>query len=329
MTRAPALVVLTALALASNGCGLGAKEGLADRVTRAAERLESSGGMTGSLAVTVEVLKSADDPIVPGAPKIQPGHIEQVPFVVDLADDAAAVGVRDGDPATAVVVFRGSDLYQRIAPKTTSVAAAVLASAASNLEPLVAAYHGVTLDVAGAATTSSSTTTTTTIKHAALRRASRIPREWIAFDFGELDEHDDTKRAGSFAINPAVLLRLVQGVLTGSIERHGDRYDANVNRDKAERHLAEDERELLDKIFRANAVTKHTFPAHIWLAADGSLRRFEVRLRQQLTNIDRADLTVTIDVTGTGGDVSIGAPDRKATATVSSLGQLVTAVART
>ena len=45
--------------------------------------------------------------------------------------------MKGNDPSTAVLVFRGSDVYQRIAPKSLSVAAAVLSSAASNLEPLV------------------------------------------------------------------------------------------------------------------------------------------------------------------------------------------------
>jgi hypothetical protein len=325
--RVHALIAVTAIALGSGACGLGDKEALADRLTDAAGRLKASHGMTGTVTVRVAVVKSDDDPVVPGAPKILPATVEQVPIALDLEHDAAAVGLRDGDPGTAVLLFRGGDVYQRIAPKTTGVASAVLASAASNLQPLVDAYHGLTLNLTGDAATTS--TTSTTIQHAGLKRASRIPREWIAFDFDELDKDDDTKRAGSFAINPTVLLRLVQGVLTGSIERRGDRYDANVNRDKAERHLSEDERKLLDKIFRANAVSKHTFPAHIWLDRDGSLRRFEVRLRQTLTNVDRADLTVTIDIATRGDDVRIPAPDRKATATVGSLGQLVTAVART
>jgi hypothetical protein len=301
-------------------------------VTRASDRLEASATATGMLAVSVKVLKSEDHPIVPGPPKILPGTVNELPLLLDLTHDAAVVGVRGNDVKTAVVVFRGGDLYQRIAPKTASVASAILASAASNLQPLVDAYRGTTLNLTGAsapASTSSTTTTTTTIVHSALRRASRIPREWIAFDYDDLDKKDDTKRAGSFAISPTVVLHLVQGVLTGSIERHGDRYDANVNRDKAERHLSEDDRKLLDKIFRANAVSNHTFPAHIWLDGSGALRKFEVRMRQHLTSVDRADLTVTIELDRTGLPLRIEAPDRKATATVSTLGQLVTSVART
>jgi hypothetical protein len=124
-----------ALAFAASACGLGAKESLADRVTRAGDRLRASGTASGVLAVDVKVLKSDDDPIIPGPPKILPGTVNQLPVVLDLAHDAAAVGVRGGDPKTAVVVFRGGNLYQRIAPKTTSIGAAtaILASAASNL----------------------------------------------------------------------------------------------------------------------------------------------------------------------------------------------------
>jgi hypothetical protein len=337
MMRASLLSVVVALACIASGCGLGAKESLADRVERAGDRLESSGTATGTLAVSVKVLKAEDDPVVPGPPKILPSSIEKIPVALDLAHASAAVGIRDGDPTTAVLVFRGSNLYQRIAPKTTSIGAAVLgngastiaplASAASNLPPLAAAYVGATLGPAEPVATTSPSTATTVV-HTALRRASRIPRKWVAFDFDGLDNDDSSTRAGSFAINPTVLLRLIHGVLTGSIERHGDRYDANVNRDKAERKLSEDERTVLDKIFRANAVSKRTFPAHIWLDRNGALARFEVRLRQHLTSVDRADLTVTIGLDRAGVPLHIGAPDRTTTATVATLGQLVTSVAR-
>jgi hypothetical protein len=338
VTRRPSaalVVLLVVLATVATSCGLGAKQALADRIIAASKRLDAAGTATGTIDAEVALVKS-DQPLVPGPPKILPGRITDVPSVFDLAHDSAAVGVKGDDPTTAVVVFRGSDLYQRIAPKTSAIAAAVLSSAASNLEPLVDAYHGITLALTapadGAATTSS--TTTTTIKHAALQRASRIPREWIAFDFASLDSADSTKRAGSLAINPVVLLGLVKGTLTGSIERSATgesgltRYDGNVNRDKAERDLSDDEHKLLDKIFTANAVSGRTFPASIWLDGKGDIRRFRVRLRQHLTNVDRADLTITIDLRASDHRVRVGAPDSKATASVESLGQLVTAVAR-
>jgi hypothetical protein len=171
-----------------------------------------------------------------------------------------------------------------------------------------------------------------------LHRAPRVPRQWIAFDYGAIEDKDTTKRAGSFAINPVLLVALVRGILTGSIERssvtttaQGERrvhYEANVSRDKAERRRPEDERELIDKIFAANAIGGRVFPVHIWLDERGNLRTFEVRMRQRLSSVDRADLTVTLRIEPNAAVVagSIARPDRRATARVSTLGQLVTAV---
>ena len=106
------------------------------------------------------------------------------------------------------------------------------------------------------------------------------------------------------------------------------RYDANVSRDKAERRLPESERKLLDKIFTANAVSARVLKSHIWVDGRGNMRRFSVTLRQGLTNIDRADLTVSIAITSVGADhIAIDRPDPKATSVVASLGQLVTKVA--
>ena len=57
----------------------------------------------------------SDKPAVPGPPKIVPALTPQVPAVIDLRSGRAAIGVRDGDPSTGVLVFVGPDLYQRIA----------------------------------------------------------------------------------------------------------------------------------------------------------------------------------------------------------------------
>jgi hypothetical protein len=121
-------------------------------------------------------------------------------------------------------------------------------------------------------------------------------------------------------------------VLAGSIERRGAdadglvQYDANVSRDKAERKLSEDEREVLDKEFVANAVTRTVFPAKFWLDADGALVRMEVKLRQQLTNVDRADLTIRFDLSPVDSAVAIARPGNRGTVHVRTLGELVTTV---
>ena len=337
------------VATASSACSLGAKQSLADRIVNASKRLQASGGATATLAVKIALVKS-DKPIVPGPPRILPAELPPVAALLDLRHGNAVVGVKSADPTTASLVFIGSDLYQRIPPKEVAAGSKVPSSAASNLLPLLAANGAQLLSTQTAAdvgvqlpaglaiptTTSTSTSTTsTTVKPSALRRAPRVPRQWIAFDYSKIKDHDDTKRAGSYALNPDVLLRLLPGLLTGSIKQRGAdpvegpglmRYDANVSRDKADRRLSERDRKILDKMFTANAITARVFKTSIWLDGSGQLRRFTVTMRQGLTSIDRADLTVTLDVTAAGTEVAVPRPDPKATAVVGTLGQLVSSV---
>lgn len=325
--------LLTAVAVGSAGCGLGDKEALADRIGVALARLDDGGVVDATVAASITVVPS-DQPAVPGPPRIIPARLDPVPSVLDLRRDQAAVGLTSPDPSSAAVVFLGGDLYQRIPPKTVTQTGDVPSSAATNLAAIVANFSGQA--AAAQATPGTEVTAppepTTTTAPSALRRTPRIPRQWIAFDYDALDDKDTTKRAGSLAINPVLLLELTRGVLTGSLERVATDepgltlYEANVNRDKAERRLSEERRKLIDKIYVANAVSKRTFPARIWLDDSGNLRRFEVTLRQALNNIDRADLRVTIDVSGVRDGGPIPEPDSKATASVASLGQLVTAV---
>ena len=346
---ASALAALAVAGTAGGACSLGSKQTLADRIVKATKQLQASGGATATLAVKVALVKS-DKPLVPGPLRILPAELPPVAALLDLRHGNAVVGVKSDDPATASLVFIGSDLYQRIPPKEVVAGIKVPSSAASNLLPLLAANGTqllstqaagelVTQPPAGLAvptTTSTSTSTTsTTVKPSALRRAPRIPRQWIAFDYSKIKDHDDTKRAGSYALNPDVLVRLLSGVLTGSIkQRSADpaagqglvRYDANVSRDKADRRLSERDRKTLNKMFTANAISGRVFKARIWLDATGQLRRFSITMRQGLSSIDRADLTVTIDVGSAGTAVNVVRPDPKATAVVGTLGQLVSSV---
>jgi hypothetical protein len=334
--RPLAVALLLALAVGATGCGLGDKEALADRIAVGLARLDDGGLVDATVAASITVVPS-DQPAVPGPPRIIPARLDPVPSVLDLRRDQAAVGLTSPDPSSAAVVFLGGDLYQRIPPKTVTQTGDVPSSAATNLAAIVANFsaQAVAAQAEQAAPGTDVTAPpepTTTTAPSALRRTPRIPRQWIAFDYDALDDKDTTKRAGSLAINPVLLLELTRGVLTGSLERVATDepgltlYEANVNRDKAERRLSEERRKLIDKIYVANAVSKRTFPARIWLDDDGNLRRFEVTLRQALNNIDRADLLVTIDVSGVRDGGPIPKPDSKATASVGSLGQLVTAV---
>ena len=327
------LTVAAVLAILAGACGLGDKEAHADRITDALQRLERGGVVDATVAAAVRLVPS-EQPAVPGPPRIVPASIDPVPSVLDLRRDQAAIGLTSAEATSAALVFLGSDLYQRIPPKTVKQTGDVPSSAASNLAAIVANFsaQAVTAQAAPETQTTAPPEPTTTTAPSALRRTARIPRQWIAFDYGSLDEKDTTKRAGSLAISPVALLELAKGVLTGSVERGAADdagvtvYEANVNRDKAERRLSEERRELLDKVYVANAISKRTFPARMWIDGDGNLRRFEVTLRQALNNIDRADLVVTIEIRGTRDAPAIPRPDSKATASVATLGQLVTAV---
>lgn len=330
--RRTALVALAIAATVSvPACGLGRKEGMANQVATAIERLESAGAVRLDMTVAVAPLQRPDT-ILEQAPRIMEVPPVKFPAIVDFRRGTAAVGLRDEDASTAALVFRDTRVYQRIAPKSTSSGPQLPNTSVSNLLAIRAVLDPASVPLAVEDGADQPATTSTTEKPSALRREARIPRVWVAFDYGELDEEDGTKRAGSYAINPRDVLRLVHGLLTGSIERTSagemTEYAGNVNRDKAERKLPEERRELLDKVFKANAVSKRTFPARVWIDRSGELRRFEVRMRQELTNIDRADLIVTIEVVGAPPAVDIARPDPKATSTVGSLGQLVTAVTR-
>ena len=160
----------------------------------------------------------------------------------------------------------------------------------------------------------------------------QIQRRWLTLDYGSLPRRDSNKTAGSFAISPIVIERLVTGTLTGSVRQLGGEvidgtttvhYKMNVSRDKAEKGLSDTQRKDLDKVFRANAIAARVFPAEAWLDQAGVLRRLTVKLRQSLGRIDRADLRVTLELHPVAVPVSVPLPDPKQTVVVQNLGQLV------
>jgi hypothetical protein len=270
------------------------------------------------------VVKS-DKPITPGTPKFAPQHVARIGAVLDPPQQKAALGTNSANGKN-VIVFAGSRIYQRIALKSTGVAGSRLnAAVPSNFNALAAAMTTQLVPVAA--------TTPTTAPETKLRRRLQITREWAAFDYAAIEDRDRTKHGGSLAINPVDLLRLTKGVLAGSITRRGTddnglvQYDANVSRDKAERKLSEDARDVLTKEFVANAVTRRVFPAKFWLDGNGDLKRMQITLRQQLTNVDRADLTVTFDFSPVAAPVTITPPGQRGTVHVRTLGELVTTVA--
>ncbi|HUR77659.1 MAG TPA: hypothetical protein VMZ22_06915 [Acidimicrobiales bacterium] len=309
------LVVVTALVLVAGACGLGDKEAHADRIVAEGKRLMAQDSVLASLAVNVKVVPAEREVILQEPPRIAANQVRGIGAVMRPADDIASVA--------GVVLFIDDVIYERIVLKNVTVPGSEYI-APNNLNAIVGTVQGLrSLDGAPG------TSTTSTTAARSLRRTTQILREWAAFDFAEIPDQDDTKHGGSFAINPVALLRLTTGVLTGSVERiSARRFEANVSRDKAERNLDEDEREVLDKMFTANAVTRRVFPAQFGFGADGRLTSFEITLRQQLSSKDRADLTATFRLRGSSS-TQITQPPRRGTVNVDTLGQLVTTVSGT
>jgi hypothetical protein len=345
MTRTCLGLVLV-VAVATGACGLGERDAQATRIVNAGERLLKAPSVNAILDARVHIVKS-DKPIAPGPARIAAERVNEIGVVINAPARTAEVGTNtpSGEPA---MLFAGGAIYERIAPKSVQVAGNRLTAVVpSNFNALAAAYTSQLVPTPESATSGSTTsssiplpnftlpTTTTTSTTAApslLRRRVQIVREWAAFSYAGIADHDKTKHAGSIAVNPVDLLRLTKGVLTGSIERRSAereglvRYDANVSRDKAERDLSEESRKVLDKEFGANAITRRVYPAKFWLDTNGNLKRFEVTLRQQLTTIDRGDLTLSFDFAPAPNAVVIKKPGRRGTVRVHTLGELVTTV---
>ncbi|HVT76773.1 MAG TPA: hypothetical protein VHD87_07065 [Acidimicrobiales bacterium] len=344
--RRGALVVAVAVGIMGGACGLGNRDAEATRIVNAGKRLLAAPTVDAILSARVGLVRVANKPVNPGPPRLAPEHVAGIVTEINAPAGTAAIGIA-APGATPAIVFVHHAIYQRIAPKAIEFAGSRLTAVVpSNFNALAATYTsqltpiGAPAAGGGATTTTTllpqltlpTTTTSTTAAPSLLRRRVQIVRQWAMFDYAAIADHDQTKHAGSLAINPVDLLRLTQGVLTGSIERRGTehglvRFDANVSRDKAERDLSEDARKVLDKEFTANAITRTVFPAKFWLDAHGNLRRLELTLRQQLTPVDRGDLTVSFDLLSpAAAPLPVTRPSRRVTAESRTLGELVTTV---
>jgi hypothetical protein len=345
--RAFAAVAVVALTMAG-ACSLGNKQAMADKIIAAAARSEADGAAMATVSVRAQVIKSKL-PVAPGPPKIVGGVAPDLKAAIDFKAGKAAVAFAGDDPTSAAMVFIGSQVFQRTDLKSAeappAAGLALQANQASGLN-LPAGSGSVTsvgidsnlspLAAAAKATSAAPATTTTTAPPSAstskLRRPITIQRKWIGFDYGSLPKHDKTKSAGSYAISPIAIEQLAKGALTGSLHLLGSEtidgqpmthYKMNVSRDKAERHLPNNVRKDLDKTFRANAIGGRVFAAEAWVDANGRLRRFTVRMRQTLSRIDRADLTVTLDLAPAATPVVLPVPNPQETAEVKTLGALI------
>lgn len=147
-------------------------------------------------------------------------------------------------------------------------------------------------------------------------------RPWARFDFErepsvDIDGTDRRLAVGAGFISPAVATELVEGVLTGSVERVGSKskggvqtthYTARLSQDAAAREIDdEDRREGMLRLFDTLGVQDDVFPVDVWIDADGLIRgvRFTLRQQKDRVNAFRTRIDWEFYEYGAGGDVAM------------------------
>ena len=327
---AAALATLTTV-----GCALGGRQADANRIINAAKAAERAGTMRGTLDVRIARVRT-NKPAPPGAALITELTLAPVPMQADTKAGRAAVG---GGAGAAGLVFDGSVVWQhrvgaQPAPPPTAAADGLAALAgrsallggAAPPDPSGVAARGSGppapsnlpgLDAAAAA---------------APLAGKSAARPWVKLDYNRLPRASDEKVAGSLAISPVLLVRMLRGTLAGSVRladtapdgtRH---YRLRFSRDKAERGLDNRMRIEIEKTFIAHAAGSDIAQGEAWVARDGSLVGATIRLRQELSSATKADLSAHLAITERGTPVQIDIPEKRAVSVVPTLGALVRAV---
>ena len=164
-------------------------------------------------------------------------------------------------------------------------------------------------------------------------------RPWVKLPFRSLYD----RREGVFgsgygyadALNPAYLVDLLRGALTGSVERRGtediagtstSRFDFNIGLDKAFLDTSERRREGIEAYAAVSAVSlERAAKASVWMGADGLPRRIKVTLSQRRDVDERVDVTYVLDVVAYGTPLDLHLPKRKEIATVDSMAKVLAA----
>lgn len=173
-------------------------------------------------------------------------------------------------------------------------------------------------------------------------------RDWARLDFGALSRLPDPSLEavinnvgqGSIALlNPAHLFDLVEGALTGSIERLGEeivgsqpatRFRANLSLDKAEGELdlSEEQRDARRRVLKILAFKGDVVPAEIWIGDDGTLRRVSLTFAQRPAPRTKMSFTVDLELAEFGAVPSPRVPPRKEFLRVDSASELVRGLRR-
>lgn len=165
--------------------------------------------------------------------------------------------------------------------------------------------------------------------------AAASGRQWTTLDLDRLyddRERDAANSAGSNLLNPAYLVDLLGGALTGSIEEAGTedlrgdrvtRYRFNVSPETAFEDAPDDRREAVQSVLTLmGAHGEEVVPMEAWLDAEGRPRRVSLSLRQKRDRHTTFRMNVALDLFDFGASFDIQLPEREATASVASVSGL-------
>jgi len=334
--RALVFLALAATTLGASACGVAAKQATADRIIGAAQSALSAGGVAGTLSVQVVPLPGPR-PTAPGPQRIRAAKAGPLAMVVYPGRGEAQVSTAAGQPPA--LIFTPNRMYERRPGPGSSDVQSLLNAAGGGVSNLMVLSAPASASLGALAGGISGLGGSGAQAGGAASGGLGTSRPWVSLDFASLPRQAQDQAAGSFAFNPALLLRLVAGTLTGSVkptsesrtttaESAGYRfYRVNFDLDKAEKGMADTSKQVVARVLQANAVTATVFPGEVWLDPHGHLGGFAVSFIQRLDQDTRALQIVIVDLTGTVPSRSVAAPGPDQVISVSSLGALVHGVA--
>jgi hypothetical protein len=174
----------------------------------------------------------------------------------------------------------------------------------------------------------------------------REARPWVKVDLeasedlGELDLQEDPPVLLMNALSPVLIVDLIAGALTGSIDRAGTdeidgltitRYDANFDVDKTLRDTRreaydEERRDAVDELFDALKVKGSVHAGQAWIDGEGLPRRFAITFPVEPRHGFVVDVELRLELEEFGGPVDIEPPSDGELLEVGSLIALFRAV---
>jgi hypothetical protein len=138
---------------------------------------------------------------------------------------------------------------------------------------------------------------------------------WARFNFEreprvDVDTNDRRLAVGAPMISPVLAVELLNGALTGSLERVGAMlYRARISQDAAVREITdEDRREGILRLFETLGVRDDLIPAEVWVDGEGLVRRIRLTLRQQKDRVNAFRMRLDFEYSGYGTAAELRPP---------------------